>query len=139
MVICDPSYASEDKSAMQGRIIRSICILSEPIPHTKNAEGQPALSCQIILPQKQLKRANDIYVMMVSWAHNIAAKDKYVAIISTVVETADPQKEIEPAKKLLGPILHEFSSVTELREPVDDGTSDQVFVTASYDPTSHFE
>mmetsp|Transcript_166821 Transcript_166821/g.535446 ORF Transcript_166821/g.535446 Transcript_166821/m.535446 type:complete len:148 (-) Transcript_166821:22-465(-) len=37
--------------------------------------------------------------MMVSWAHNIAAKDKYVAIVSTVVETADPEKELEPAYK----------------------------------------
>merc|ERR1719282_86152 len=36
MVICDPSYAGEGKSSLQGHIVRSICILSEPIPHTKN-------------------------------------------------------------------------------------------------------
>merc|ERR1719461_1462249 len=128
-----------EKSAVQGKLIRSICILGEPIPHTKNPEGQPALSCQIILPQKQLKRKNDIYVMMVSWAHNIAAKDKYVAIVSTVVETADPEKELEPAYSLLGKILDKFVDVSEIRIPVDDGSKDQVFVTATYDPTSHFE
>lgn len=139
MVICDPSYAGDAKTTVQGKIVRSICILGEPIPHTKNGEGKPALSCQIILPQKQLKRKNDIYVMMVSWAHSIAAKDKYVAIVSTVVETDDPEKELEPAYKLLGKILDKFVDVSEIRIPADDGTEDQVFVTETYDPTSHFE
>lgn len=141
MVICDPSYAVAGKSQPTRNIIRSICILGAPIPETKNKDGQPALSCQIIMPQKQCKppRRNDIYIMMVSWAHQIAAKDKYVAIVSTVVETANPEKEIEPALKLLGPILERFTSVSEFREPTDDGTKDQVFVTTSYDPTSHFE
>mmetsp|Transcript_96335 Transcript_96335/g.241528 ORF Transcript_96335/g.241528 Transcript_96335/m.241528 type:complete len:461 (-) Transcript_96335:95-1477(-) len=139
MVICDPSYAGEAKTKVVGKVVRSICILGEPIPHTKNKEGGPALSCQIILPQKQLKRQNDIYVMMVSWAHCIAAKDKYVAIVSTVVETANPEKELEPAEKLLGPILEKFVEVSDVRVPVDDGAGDQVFVSASYDPTSHFE
>mmetsp|Transcript_69744 Transcript_69744/g.130230 ORF Transcript_69744/g.130230 Transcript_69744/m.130230 type:complete len:456 (+) Transcript_69744:62-1429(+) len=139
MVICDPSYAAPEKTSVKGKIIRAICILGAPIPETKNKDGGPALSCQIILPQKQLKRQNDIYIMMVSWAHCIAAKDKYVAIVSTVVETAAPEKEIEPALKLLGPILEKFVSISEIRIPVDDGTKDQVFVSATYDPTSHFE
>merc|ERR1719215_2488646 len=122
-----------------GKVVRSICILGAPIPSTKNKEGGPALSCQIILPQKQLKRKNDIYIMMVSWAHSIAAKDKYVAIVSTVVETSNPEKELEPALKLLGPILEKFSAISEYKVPTDDGTKDQVFVTTSYDPCSHFE
>merc|ERR1712083_755373 len=82
---------------------------------------------------------NDMYVMMVSWAHQIAAKDKYVAIVSTVVETANPEKEIEPAIQLLGPVIEKFFQVNEFRVPVDDGTKDNVFVTTSYGPQSHFE
>eukprot|EP00406_Dinophysis_acuminata_P004798 CAMPEP_0179230836 /NCGR_PEP_ID=MMETSP0797-20121207/11036_1 /TAXON_ID=47934 /ORGANISM="Dinophysis acuminata, Strain DAEP01" /LENGTH=457 /DNA_ID=CAMNT_0020937911 /DNA_START=111 /DNA_END=1484 /DNA_ORIENTATION=- len=139
MVICDPSYAAPEKSTVMRQIIRSICILGAPIPDTRNKDGQPATSCQIILPQKALNRKNDVYVMMVSWAHQIAAKDKYVAIVSTIVETNDPKKEIEPAIKLLGPILERFDKISEYRVPTDDGTKDQVFVTTSYDPTSHFE
>jgi len=139
MVICDPSYAGPMKTTVTGQIIRAICILGAPIPDTKNKEGGPALSCQIIIPQKELKRQNDIYIMMVSWAHNIAAKDKYVAIVSTVVETNEPQREIEPALKLLGPVLQKFVQISEVRLPVDDGSKDQVYVTASYDATSHFE
>jgi len=141
MVICDPSYAEAKKSRATKQIFRAICILGAPIPDTKDSKGGPALSCQIIMPQKQFKpaRKNDIYIMMVSWAHNIAAKDKYVAIVSTVVETENPEKEVEPALKLLGPILEKFTSVSEYKEPTDDGTADQVFVTSSYDPVSHFE
>jgi len=139
LVICDPSYADPAKSVVKGSIIRAICILGAPIPNAKNSEGGPATSCQIILPQKQLKRRSDIYIMMVSWAHCVAAKDKYIAIVSTVVETGSPEQEIEPAIKLLGPILEKFVQVTEYREPSDDGTKDQVFVTGSYDPMSHFE
>lgn len=139
IVICDPSYAEPERTVVTGRIIRAICILGAPIPDTQNSEGKPAMSVQIILPQKQLSRGHDIYVLMVSWAHSIAAKDKYVAIVSTVVETDDPQKEIEPALNLLGPILECFVSITETRAPVEDGTASQVFVTASYDATSHFE
>lgn len=139
IVICDPSYAEPERTVVTGRIIRAICILGAPIPDTQNSEGKPAMSVQIILPQKQLSRGHDIYVLMVSWAHSIAAKDKYVAIVSTVVETEDPQKEIEPALNLLGPILECFVSITETRAPIEDGTASQVFVTASYDATSHFE
>lgn len=77
--------------------------------------------------------------MMVSWAHQIAAKDKYVCIVSTVVETSNAEKEIEPALNLLGPILQKFVQISEMRVPVADGTKDGVFVSASYDPCSHFE
>ncbi len=56
-VICDPTYALrcglKDRVAMVDKIIRCICILSEPIPGTENIP-----SVQIILPQRQLKRKN---------------------------------------------------------------------------------
>lgn len=46
----------------------------------------------------------DIYVCMISYAHNVAAQGKYIAIVSTTVETAEPEAEIEPAFELLEPI-----------------------------------
>lgn len=46
----------------------------------------------------------DIYVCMISYAHNVAAQGKYIAIVSTTVETAEPEAEIEPALELLEPI-----------------------------------
>lgn len=46
----------------------------------------------------------DIYVCMISYAHNVAAMGKYIAIVSTTVETSDPEAEIEPALELIEPI-----------------------------------
>ena len=41
---------------------------------------------------------------MISSTHNVCAKDIYVAIVSTIVETSTPELEIKPGLDLLGPI-----------------------------------
>ena len=46
----------------------------------------------------------DIYIACVSSTHNVCAKDIYVAIVSTIVETDKPEMEIAPGLQLLGPI-----------------------------------
>lgn len=46
----------------------------------------------------------DIYIAMVSSTHNVCAKDIYVAIVSSIVETDKPELEIAPGLSLLGPI-----------------------------------
>jgi len=61
--------------------------LDHPIKGTENIP-----SVQIIIPQKQINRKNDIYIMMVSSVHCVSKKDTYIAIISTVVETNQPEK-----------------------------------------------
>jgi len=132
-VIGDPSYFP-DRSKKVGQIVRAICILSNPIPNTNNAE-----SAQIIIPQRELKRKNDIYIGCVSFAHNVAPKGKYIAIVSTIVETANPEKEIEPGLKLLGPITEMFLRVEDLFVPKEDGKREQIFISQSYDPQTHFE
>ena len=68
----------------------------------------------------------DIYVCMISCAHNVAAKGKYVAIISTTVETNEPEKELKPALDLLEPIEQKFVSTSDLYAPTDMGTDSQV-------------
>lgn len=60
-------------------------------------------------------------------------------MISTTVETDKPELEIRPAVDLLGNILEMFAQINPVFEPVDDGTADNLFVTKSYDATSHFE
>jgi len=47
-------------------------------------------SVQIIIPQKQINRKNDIYIMMVSSVHSVCKKDTYIAIVSTTIETNNP-------------------------------------------------
>ncbi|CEM37622.1 unnamed protein product [Vitrella brassicaformis CCMP3155] len=135
MVVCDPSYAVGTKKVRAvGKVVRAICILSAPVPDTNNAG-----SCQIIIPQKQVERHHDIYVMVMSSIHCVCKKGKYIAIVSTTVETNNPQAEIQCALELLGPIEEKFISVSDVYEPTDDGKTDQVFVSSSYDATSHFE
>lgn len=90
MVICDPTYAIKcglkDRVRLVEKVIRCICILDHPLPNTENIP-----SVQIILPQRQLKRKNDIYIMMVSAVHCVSKKDTYIAIVSTVCETNNPE------------------------------------------------
>ncbi|KAF8917675.1 GDP dissociation inhibitor [Mucidula mucida] len=140
-VIGDPSYFGAGKADSgkvrvieEGKVVRAICFLKHPIPGTEDSD-----SCQIIIPQNQVNRRNDIYVAMISSTHNVCAKDIYVAIVSTIVETDKPELEIAPGLNLLGPIHDKFVSITPLYTPTDPGTSDNIFVTRSYDATSHFE
>ncbi|ORX50863.1 rab GTPase activator [Hesseltinella vesiculosa] len=133
VVICDPSYA-KSKVKATGKVVRAICVLKHPLPNTGDAD-----SCQIVLPQNQLGRKHDIYVACVSGSHNVCPKDFYLAIVSTIVETDAPEEEIQPGLALLGTIHEKFVSVLEMEEPESDGTKDHVFVSRSYDATSHFE
>jgi Rab GDP dissociation inhibitor len=133
MVICDPSYAP-NLCKKSGQVVRAICILDHPIPNTKDAA-----SCQIILPQKQVNRKFDIYVSCVSSTHMVAGKGFYVAMVATTVETNNPEAELRPGLDLLGPIKEKFGSVADQLEPIDQGTANQIFVSQTYDPTSHFE
>ena len=101
-VICDPSYAPE-KVHTTDRVIRAICLLKGPIPNTDGVD-----SFQLIIPQNQVKRKNDIHIAGVSASHNVCEKNHYLAIVSTVVETANPQEEIQPGLALLGPIVDKY-------------------------------
>ena len=69
----------------------------------------------------------DIYVCCngtnKSW---LTPKDWYVALVSTTVETNNPESEITPGLALLEPIYQKFVTVSDLYEPTDDGTTSKV-------------
>lgn len=128
-VIGDPSYFGAGKTdgeggkvrvIEEGKVVRAICILKHPIPGTEDSD-----SVQIIIPQNQVGRRNgeflrracvhksltqvvDIYIAMVSSTHNVCAKDVYIAIVSTIVETDKPELEIAPGLNLLGQISEKW-------------------------------
>uniref|UniRef100_M4BH38 Rab GDP dissociation inhibitor n=1 Tax=Hyaloperonospora arabidopsidis (strain Emoy2) TaxID=559515 RepID=M4BH38_HYAAE len=134
LVIGDPSYFPAEKVRKTGVAVRSIFILNHPVPNSNNAE-----SLQIIIPAAQADRNNDIYVAVVSFAHCVAPQGIYIAIVSTLAETSVPLQELEPGVKLLGPYLERFDIITDMFEAVADGKEDNCYISASYDPTSHFE
>ncbi|KAG8835973.1 Rab GDP dissociation inhibitor alpha [Serendipita sp. 399] len=142
-VIGDPSYfGAGDTGSGSGKVrvvethkvVRAICILKHPIPGTEDSD-----SVQIVIPQNQVGRRNDIYIAMVSSTHNVCAKDVFVAIVSTIIETDRPEMEIAPGLQLLGTIHEKFVSISPLYTPTAPGVDDNIFITRSYDATSHFE
>ncbi|XP_076123879.1 rab GDP dissociation inhibitor alpha [Alosa pseudoharengus] len=132
-LICDPSYMP-NRVKKVGRVIRAICLLNHPIKNTHDAS-----SCHIVIPQSQVNRKSDIYICMVSYTHSVAAEGRYIAVVSTTVETSNPEKEVQPGLALLEPIQQKFVSISNFMVPTDDGRRSQIFVSRSYDATAHFE
>ncbi|KAG2389223.1 hypothetical protein C9374_014623 [Naegleria lovaniensis] len=133
MVVGDPSYFPE-KVRKTGKVIRVICILSHPVKSTENAK-----STQIIFPQKQTGRKHDIYCCVTSFTHHVAPNGKYIAIVSTTVETDNPENEVKLVLDLLNPIDEKFVYILDTFAPLEDGKKDGVFISKSYDATTHFE
>jgi len=135
-LIGDPSYfMGTDKIKKTGQIARAICILSHPIASTGDAD-----SCQIIIPALSIKgRKNDLFISMVSFHHKVAAKGKYVAVCSGVVEQKGDETELGPALALLGKIDQKFFWVSDSYEAANDSSKDGVFISRTYDATTHFE
>lgn len=131
-VVGDPSYFP-DKVKKTGQVVRCICFLKDtPIKNVSSA--------QIIIPAKQVGRKSDIYISFVSNRHNVVPDGMFLGIVSAAVETAgDPEKEIEAGLKVLGNPVEKFLSVSDLYEPTDLGTESKVFISKSFDQTSHFE
>ncbi|KAI0387509.1 rab GDP-dissociation inhibitor [Hypomontagnella monticulosa] len=135
MILGDPSYFPQ-KVKVVGHVLKAICILKHPLAGTNDSD-----SCQLIIPQSQVGRKNDIYIACVSSAHNVCPKGYYIAIVSTIAETsANHHLELQPGLDRLGQIEEQFMGAPiPLYEPLEDGTKDNIFISKSYDATSHFE
>ncbi|KAG6038946.1 hypothetical protein E4U41_003486 [Claviceps citrina] len=135
MILGDPSYFP-GKARVTGHVLRAICILKHPLAGTNDSD-----SAQLIIPQSQVGRKNDIYIACVSSAHNVCPKGYWIAIVSTIAETtANHHLELEPGLERLGKIEEQFMGPPiPIYEPLEDGTKDNIFISKSYDATSHFE
>jgi Rab GDP dissociation inhibitor len=135
MILGDPSYFP-GKVQVVGHLLKAICILNHPIDRTNDSD-----SLQLIIPQSQVGRKNDIYIAMVSSAHNVCPKGYYIAIVSTIAETSQNHHlELQPGLERLGRIEEKFMGPPiPLYEPLESGISDNIFISKSYDATSHFE
>eukprot|EP00917_Polyrhabdina_sp_WS-2016_P011080 GHVP01024290.1.p1 GENE.GHVP01024290.1~~GHVP01024290.1.p1 ORF type:complete len:455 (+),score=61.46 GHVP01024290.1:1292-2656(+) len=135
MVVCDPTYVqTTNKVKKINQVIRALCLLTSPIKEAAHKN-----SCQVIIPQNQTGRQHDIYITLVSHTHGIAKQGYYVAIVSTTVETDNPTAEIQVGLDLLGDIKEKFIYISDVYHNSQSGKDDQVFVSKSYDATSHFE
>jgi len=145
LVIGDPSYFP-GKTVKRGSVVRAIAILGNRLPEM---ERDGATSCQVIFPAGQAGRVNDLYLFCCSAAHKVAPADKYVAFLSTNVEgPCDGMPSDQVAHRELGAGLATlmqcspiriFYDVYDMMVPIEGGTADKVFISESFDPTSHFE
>jgi Rab GDP dissociation inhibitor len=118
-ILGDPSYFP-GKVQVVGHVLKAICILNHPLAGTDNSD-----SCQLIIPQSQVGRKNgkasisaveitsnnriDIYIAVVSSAHNVCPKGYYIAIVSTIAETsANHHLELAPGFERLGRVEEKF-------------------------------
>ena len=78
---------------------------------------------------------------MASAAHNVCPKGYYVAIVSTIAETnANHHLELQQGFERLGEIEEKFMGPPiPLYAPIESGVKDNIFISKSYDATSHFE
>ena len=76
--------------------------------------------------------------MMVSSVHSISKAGYFVAIVSTTVETNNPEQEIEVALNMVGKIKEKFITISE-RFTSTTKSTDGLFISESFDATSHFE
>ena len=150
-IIGDPSYFP-GKVQVVGHLLKAICILTHPVANTDNSD-----SAQLIIPQSQVGRkhgkiarrfcvnqkliCSDIYLAIVSSAHNVCPKGYYIAIVSTIAETSSNHHlELQPGFERLGKIEEKFMGPSiPLYEPLESGRNDNIFISKSYDATSHFE
>jgi len=132
-VVGDPSYFS-DRVEKIGDVVRAICLLNHPVSGTNNAD-----SAQIIFPQAQLGRKSDIYMSIISNVHNVVPKGMWAAVMCTNVETKSPATELEPVLKMVSPIVERFVWITPTYRIKDNGKISGIFISKSYDATTHFE
>lgn len=135
MILGDPSYFP-GKVQVVGHLLKAICILNHPLDKTGDSD-----SLQLIIPQSQVGRKHDIYIAMVSSAHNVCPKGYYIAIVSTIAETsANHHLELQPGLERLGRIEEKFMGPPiPLYQPLESGVNDQIFISNSFDASSHFE
>lgn len=135
IVIADPTYFP-DKVVKKEKLIRTISVLDK-LPF-KNGEN----SGQIIISGKEINRKNDIYIALLGAEHKVCPPGKYIAIVSTIIEgDKQPHLQLESAFKLLNITNFEFTfmGLSDLFEPIQDGSKDNVYISKSYDASSHFE
>ena len=73
--------------------------------HTFTLYMLKLLICMYMYTHTHTHTHTDIYVSCVSYAHNVSSKGFYIAMVSTTVETSEPEKELAVGLELLGPVL----------------------------------
>ena len=143
IVVGDPSYFPE-LVKKTGTVVRAIAVVNEPIASTNQAG-----SYQVIFPGSTVGRTNDLYLFCCSSPHKVTPDGKYTVFCSTTVEgpsegmstEALAQRELAAGLSLISAAnpARIFYDQYDLMAPLENGQASHVFVSESFDATTHFE
>ncbi|WUR05061.1 Rab GDP-dissociation inhibitor (GDI1) [Vairimorpha necatrix] len=128
-IISDQSYIQRHSSSYE--VIRGICILEGESEITKKAPAS-----QVIFLKSEYKRQNDMFMVILGKEEEATPDNYKVAIISTVKETDNPEKELEPVLSKLGNIKKKFIEVRNVYKTED---LKNIYFTKGVDESTHFE
>ena len=119
----------------------------EVVARTKVVIADPSYFPKLCVPVGKVARKNDLYLFCCGAGHKVAPQGRYVAFLSTTVETsvegesaqATAMRELAGGLQMLGNATRIFYDVTDLMKPAKDGAADKVFLSESFDATTHFE
>lgn len=132
-IIGEPSYFKED-TEIKYEVIRCICIIKGDI---KLLEKQ--ISAQITFLASDLKRQNDILLIILGEREKTSFNEYKIAIISTIKETENIENELKIVIDKLGCIIHKFIRVDEIRGPDPELNSPGIYISESVDHTPSLE
>jgi len=141
IVVGDPSYFPSLRKKT-GSVVRAIALIDHTIAGT-----QESGSFQVIFPGGTVGRKNDLYLFCCGAGHKVAPAGRFLAFLSTTVEEEVPgatpeqiaKRELAAGLQLLTPVTRIFYDTYDMYAPSADGSKDSVFISESFDPTSHFE
>ncbi|KCZ80591.1 hypothetical protein H312_02011 [Anncaliia algerae PRA339] len=113
-------------------VIYCTCIIKGKVEMIKDAS-----SAQVIFLASELKRKNDIFLLILSDRECAAPEGYKVCIISTVKETDNPENEIFFVVNRLGNVVNKFIRVKHIYDYND--SVENVYINKSVDQSTHFE
>ena len=138
ILLSSPEYMLKfNKVEKKGKIIRRIIISSNPIVNSNEVD-----SCQLIIPKMQTGQKNDIFILQLSYGHCVSKKGYYVIFISCWDDGRDINIQLKPAMDVLGfnkDTIDIFDMNCDYYEPIDKNFNDNIFISNSFLPQSHFE
>ena len=138
ILLSSPEYMIQfNKVEKKGKIIIRIIISQNPIINSNQVD-----SCQLIIPKMQTGKKNDIFVLQLSYGHCVSKKGYYVIFISCWDDGRDINIQLKPAMDVFGfnkDMIEIFDNYCDYYEPIDKNFNDNIFISNSFLPQSHFE
>lgn len=90
-ILGDPSYFP-GKVQVVGHLLKAICILTHPVPHTDNSD-----SAQLIIPQSQVRRKNGMVWLCIGFFPELILLQIFISLSSRLPITSAPRGTISPS------------------------------------------